>query len=536
MVNCSQSDRRKRAIARSLSLPERLFSASSNAFTTSMLFYNGLVRSHLDFLDPYLTACNSFWEREKIIIPETPLDVNIEDYSALARFNLQIAEAGARSSQIQMSEYHKREMKRFIEAWFNTFDGEREDQETLDHYFAEKAEVLRRLVVDYPDAIRAAGDMFGFHLDDGGYVRIAETDRMGLYQVLPNKPGVEIRPDLKPIMVAHPYVLGSGILAFLPGENKSYVHAFANEGIPTYVRIVKDICTCDAVQRMSGEDDARDTAYFCSMIKERHNKCVTINGFCQGGFIVLADLLSGELDGLVDAIITCVAPLDGSRSKGLIEYLEHIAPRFRNLAYATKITASGNEVIDGKVMSWVYKLKSIEREAPIFTYYRDINLFEAMLRRGVKGIGKTAAAINYWLIYDRTDLPVDITQMSFDSYTMPISSRGDLPIKLFGRRLNFDYIREKGIRFQICYASKDDLVDPPAALAPMEFIEVEATEFPKGHAAIATSWSDPSTEFALHKRFPDGRRGPVRFQLDLSEELSQRDRGCSSGVREAKTV
>ncbi len=519
MDSCSRSDTTENTGRKSSSLLERLPAASCDALAASILFCNGLVRSHHDFLVPYLTACNSFWERERIVIRETPIDVNIKDYGALGRFNQQIAEAGIKSSLAWMTEYHKREGSRFIKSWFNIFDGE--DGETPDRYFAEKVEVFRRLVVDYPDAIRAAGDIFGFHLDDGGYVRVAETDRMGLYQVLPNKPGVEIRPDLKPIMVAHPYVLGAGILAFLPGENKSYVHAFANEGIPTYARIVKDIETCDAVQKMSGEDDARDTAYFCRVIKERHNRPVTINGFCQGGFIVLADLLSGELDGLADAIITCVAPLDGSRSKGLVDYLEHITPRFRNLAYASKITPSGNEVIDGKVMSWVYRLKSIEREAPVFTYYRDINLFEAMLRRGVEGIGKTAAAINYWLIYDRTDLPVDITRMSFDSYTSPISARGDLPIKLFGRRLNLDYIREKRIGFQICYASKDDLVDPQAALAPMEFVEVETVEFPKGHAAIATSWSDPSTEFALHKRFPGGTRGPVRFHLDLNKALAQ---------------
>ncbi|MDQ7784079.1 MAG: hypothetical protein RDU20_14440 [Desulfomonilaceae bacterium] len=516
MVNCSRNDERIDAKAKTRSLSERLISASCDSLTASILFFTGLARSHHDFLVPYLTASNAFWARERIVLPETPPSVNVEDYGALARFNLQIAQAGAKSSLVQMSDYYRQEIDRFIDAWFNTFDGQ--DGETPDTYFAEKVEVLRRLVVDYPEAIRAAGELFGFHFDDGGYVRVAETDRMELYQVLPNKPGTAVRNELKPIMVVHPYVLGSGILAFLPGENKSYVHAFANEGIPTYVRIVKNIDACDAVQTMTGEDDARDTAHFCRAIKERHNKPVTINGFCQGGFIVVADLLSGELDGLVDAVITCVAPLDGTRSRGLVGYLEHIAPRFRNLAYAVKTTAGGNEVVDGKVMSWVYKLKSIEREAPVFTYYRDINLFEAMLRRGVRGIGKTAAAINYWLIYDRTDLPVDITRMSFDSYTVPISSRGDLPVKLFGRRLNFDYFREKDIRFQICYASRDDLVDPPAALAPKEFIDVETTEFPKGHAAIATSWSDPSTEFALHKRYPGGTRGPVRFQLDLNDE------------------
>ena len=500
--------------------PLRWYSASLDAAAASLLFLNGLIRSQNEFVTPFLTALNSFWERERVKIPETPAEVNFEDYSALARFNWQIAETGAKSSLLQMGEYHKREIKRIVKAWFNSFDAGQ--GETIDQYMSEKLEVLRRLVVEYPDAIRDIGEHFGFHFDRKGYVKVAETPRMELYQVLPTKPDVEVHPEMKPIVVAHPYVLGAGILAFLPEEDKSYVHAFANQGIPTYVRIVKDIQENPAVQIMNGEDDALDTAYFCKIVKERHDKQVTLNGFCQGGFIVLADLLSGELDGLVDTIITCVAPLDGTRSEGLVEYLQHLTPRFRSLGYATKVLPGGNEVVDGKVMSWVYKLKSIEREAPIFTYYRDINLFEHMVARGIRGVGKTASAINYWLLYERTDLPVDITQMSFDSYTIPISSRGDLPVKLFGRWLNFDYIREKGIRFQICYASKDDLVDPPSALAALDFVDAERSEFPKGHAAIATSWSNPSSEYALHKRFPNGHRGPVRFQLDLNEELVDR--------------
>ncbi|MFC1836913.1 metal transporter, partial [Thermodesulfobacteriota bacterium] len=122
-------------------------------------------------------------------------------------------------------------------------------------------------------------------------------------------------------------------------------------------------------------------------------------------------------------------------------------------------------------------------------------------------------------IYDRTDLPVDITQMSFDSYTIPVTKGGDLPFKLFGRKLNFGYLREKNIKFQICYAAKDDLVDAPSALAPQDFVDVELVEFPKGHAAIATSWSHPDTEYALHKEYSNGQRGPVRLQLDLDKEL-----------------
>jgi hypothetical protein len=511
----NEKDRTDRPFNNFLDLPIRLSKAYLDGLRTATLFANGVARSQLEFVVPFLTATNSFWAEEKTKIPETPMEANLKDYAKLFRFNAQIAWAGLRSSYRQMSLYHEHEFKRFLVALSNTLDGT--EGETLDQYWAEKADILERLVVQYPDAIRDIGSQFGFHPDSGQYVLATETQRMGLYQALPTEPGVEIRNDMKPIIIAHPYVLGPGILTFLPGEKKSYAHAFANQGIPTYIRIIKDIQTEEAVQVMNGEDDARDTAYFCKFVRDRHGKPVTLNGFCQGGFICLADLLSGELDGLVDALITCVAPIDGTRSQGLVEYLEHIVPRFRNLRYAIKTLSSGNDVVDGKVMSWVYKLKSIAREAPLFTLYRDINLFETMVKKGIRGVGSTAAAINHWLVYERTDLPIDITQMSFDSYTIPISPQGDLPFKLFGRRLNFDYIREKGIKFQICYAAKDDLVDPPAATAPTDFVEVELAEFPKGHAAIATSWSHPESEYALHKRFPNGMRGPVRFHLDLHE-------------------
>jgi hypothetical protein len=501
-----------------LNMPSRLAVAAFDTFVASVLFANGMIRSYQDFLSPFLIAAHSLAKKEKETLPERSLEENIRDYLALLRFNLQIAEGGARSSLLQMNQYYRKESLRFIPALVKTLWGL--PDEPLDAYTAEKVEVLRRLVVDYPDAISEIGKDFGFHFDDGGYSLVGETERMSLYRVHPTDPGVQTNPNIKPILVAHPYVLGSGILAFLPPDDKSYVHAFANQGIPTYVRIIKDIGVNAAVQVMTGEDDALDTAQFCRTLKEIHKKPVTLNGFCQGGFVCLLDVLSGELDGLVDALITCVAPMDGTRSRGLVEYLAHIAPRFRNLAYATKTMPSGNEVVDGTVMSWVYKLKSIEREAPVFTYYRDINLFETMLSQGIKGVGRTAAAINHWLLFDRNDLPVAITQMSFDSYTIPVTPSGELPVRLFGKRLNFRYLKEKGIKFQICYAAKDDLVDPASALAPKDFIDVELTEFPKGHAAIATSWSDPSTEFGLHKRYPGGRRGPVRFQLDLDEGLS----------------
>jgi hypothetical protein len=208
--------------------------------------------------------------------------------------------------------------------------------------------------------------------------------------------------------------------------------------------------------------------------------------------------------------------MDGIRSKSLIEYLAHLPPRFRDLGYAIKTLPNGNRVVDGKVMSWVYKLKSMEREAPVSAFYRTLMVFDQ--EENVR-ITSTAAALNYWLIYERSDLPIGITQMSFDSYTVPVTAGGTLPVRLFGRELNFKRLKEKGIKWLLCYAAEDDLVDKDAALSPIDFVDAEVTEFPKGHGAIATSWSLPTSACALHTRFGEKKfRGPVRFALDIEQE------------------
>ena len=166
-------------------------------------------------------------------------------------------------------------------------------------------------------------------------------------------------------------------------------------------------------------------------------------------------------------------------------------------------------------MSWVYKLKSMEKDNPIIAFIRDLKLFERNLK-----INKTAAAINYWLLYDQTDLPLEICKLSFNSYTIPVAKDGTLPVKLFGRPLNFKRAKEQGIKWLICVAEKDDLVEKESALAPTEWVDAEVSVFPKGHVAIATSWSLPATECSLDKCFLD-YRGPVRFHMDLEAEADK---------------
>ena len=491
----------------------------SNALKAIQIYSYGILKYLNEFMAPYWIALNSFntLEKEKLKTGD-PLQA-LSDYLNIFKFNLQVAEKGFNGTFSMMNTYHVRKAEEAFLAFLNTvFDKKGED---VSGFIARYAKLLQKVVYEYPQAILAAKADYGFHFEDEtAYVKFAETERFELWQVLPTDGGKPARENGKPIIIIPPYVLGPNILAFLPKEKKSYVHAFANMGIPTYIRIIKDIDVTPAVQVMTGDDDALDLKFFCEKLVEKYQRAVTVNGFCQGGFVAIADILSGELDGPVDALITCVTPMDGTRSKALVEYLHHLPERFMDLGYALKEMPNGNKIVDGTVMSWVYKLKSMEREAPILTFYRDLAMFDRPDGSDVK-ISKTAAAINYWLIYDRTDLPEGITKMSFDSYTIPVEQDGTLPVKLFGRKLNFKRLKEKGIKYLICYAAQDDLVDKDAALAPLDFIDAEVTIFPKGHGSIATSWSFPNSECALHTCFGKEKyRGPVRFHLDLEEDES----------------
>ena len=504
MGDAAQNDRSTDAAAAGLRTLSGLLRAQQ-------AYWTGIYKYTNEFMFPFWTALNAFLTTEKDkLVRHQPADT-IRDYLELFQFNLQVAEKGSAGSFKAMSDYHSAKAVEAFTAWLNTLNNDHGNG--LDAFISREAKLLEELVFAYPEAIRRIKPEYGFHLNRNGYVKIAETERFKLIQVLPGN-GQPLQETGKPILIIPPYVLGANILAFLPGEKKSYVHAYADQGIPTYIRIIKDIYQTPAVQAISGEEDVLDMRFFCEEIHRRHERKVTLNGFCQGGFMTMAAMLTGELDDLVDALITCVAPMDGTRSSALIEYLEHLPPRFRDLGYALKVSPNGIPIVDGKVMSWVYKLKSIEGEAPLFTFYRDLKMLDRGFDRPVR-ISKTAAAINHWLIYDRSDLPEAITRLSFDSYTIPVSPQGELPVKLFGRPLNFNRLNERKLPYLICYGRDDDLVDKAAALAPLDFIDAEVTCFPKGHGAIATSWSHPESEYALHKRYPDGSRGPVRFQLDL---------------------
>lgn len=495
----------------------------------SQNLFAGFVKYNNDFIIPYLTSTAYFSQAELSKLDKDSLGEQWDAYAGLLKFNLDLLGRYLSGSLQAMDDFNRKELENYLIAFYNSWS--HSEGENLVDFFSRQFHMIEGVSKTLPKAIQDIEPEFGFHFERGENSLFAETDRFLLYRIQPTDKNVKADEKGKPLMIIPPFVLGSNILGFLPGENKSYAHCYANQGIPTYIRIMKDIQTTPAFQTMTMEDDALDTRVFCEKVMEQHGKKVTLNGYCQGGFSAVCNILSNELDHVVDALITCVAPMDGTRSKGLGDFLKSLPPRFNDLLYGTKTLSNGNKVADGQLMGWVYKLKSLEDQAPVVSFLRDMFMVAQMEKQSDR-ISKTAAALNYWLQNERADIPLSITQMSFASYNIPITGDGTLPVKLFDRELNFKGIQEKKIPWLLCYGEQDDLVEKETALAPLDYIEVETTPFPKGHVAMATSWSHPESAYALHTRFGPNKkyRGPVRFQLDLNQALDDK-----SSKSEAKT-
>ena len=522
-------------MGRSMQAAPKISRAAFAQARTAQDYWYGMFKYFDAFMGPSVNALSAFVNAEKVNLVEKSPAENLKDYGELFNLNVRLASTSMTGSLRAMNTFFYNKLSEGFLAWMDTLP----DDDSFCDFACRLEETLKIAVHEYPEAIEEIKAEYGFHLDSPGYVKVAETDRFGLYQVLPAEKNVTARN--KPILIIPPYVLGANILAFLPGEQRSYVHCYANQGIPTYIRIIKDIDTNPAVQTMTGEDDALDLRLFCGELMARHNRQVTLNGFCQGGYHALAALLAGELDDLVDALITCATPVDGSRSKTLAEYMMSLPPRFRDIRYSCKVLPNGNTVIDGRILGWVYKLRKLETESPIASFHRDISMFD--IQNGPrKKINKTAAAVNHWLTHDQQDIPLGITKMSFDSYSTPIDAEGTLPVTLFGRKLNLKRLKEKKVPWLICIAENDDIVEKEASLAPLDYIDAEVCVFPKGHASLATSWSVPTSECALHLRFcvpslsapEQGKtcRGPVCFQIDMDTNLTIKASGPFSETKE----
>jgi poly(3-hydroxyalkanoate) synthetase len=492
----------------------------SNTFMNAVPnYYKGTYNYNKEFMETFQKVAMNFSKVQSGKEDNSEEEEVSKDYMELLQFNVRLSEKALSSTMSLANDYFGKKLNESWNAWLNTITNN--GKEGISEYTDRQAKILNRVVNEYPKAIKEIKKDYGFHFDEPGYEKIAETEHFYLHQVLPNDKGIKADKNKKPIMLIPPYVLGANILAFLPKERKSLAHAYANKGFPTYIRTVKDIATTPAVQVMTPEDDLDGIKYFLKKIKERNSKKATLLGVCQGGYFALIAALSGEIDNLIDALVTFVAPIDGTKSEGFNDYLNGVPDEFHGLEYAVKKLPDGNDVIDGKIISWIFKIKSIEKESPLITFYKDIMMFD---KPEIPEIRSTAAAINHWLLYDKTDLPPKIINYSFTAYTDPITKDGTLPVTIRGKKLNFKHITEKNIKFMICIAEKDDLVEKAASTAPADYLDVEITQFPKGHVAMMTSWTNPNSEFPLHGRWGENNevRGPVRLQMDMDEEADKK--------------
>ena len=460
-------------------------------------------REMTDFSDSCLIASQAAMQASK----ENPL--SLWQTFQVMQHNQQLITKGMVSAQEKMTGFVFDQFEEGLQALLNTvYDN---GGERIGGFMRREAEIMEA-VANFNEQIEKIKDEFGFHFDSPNYKLVHETPAFNMYQVLPLKKGVKVRDDVPAVLLVPPYMLGVHILSFLPHENKSYAHSFANEGIPTYVRVVKDIMRVEAVQTTTPEEDCLQTLELCTKLKEIHGKKVVLNGTCQGGYICLMNLLSGKFGDVCDTLITNVTPIDGTYSDAI-----HGMPQMHHDFITTQLP-SGNSVANGYMLSLGMRFVAIDRETPLVKVLDQASLHKATDMNP----GKTPAALFRWLLKERVHLPLEIAKMSSSTFQTAITEDGILPVQLFGKSLNIKDLAKLGVKWYQNYAIKDDLVTPPCATAGNRFLDgsgvVESVAFHGGHVAILTS---PYAKRApVNGEFVDATgkkvRGPVKFMLDLA--------------------
>jgi hypothetical protein len=223
-------------------------------------------------------------------------------------------------------------------------------------------------------------------------------------------------------------------------------------------------------------------------------------------------VLSGKLDGLVDTLITAVAPLDAAQA-------EMYHPTVNVIKKLTADTKKLSDVkddryyVDGDIIALFVKLPSAGKENGIYTFFDTLRQFRAL---GDKPISIEMAGMQHWLQHERAPMSVDMIQGVLDAYINPIAPDGVFPARAFGKKLNLKRMNEKKIDFYVCFAEKDFVVPPSTCKTVTKWVKAEVVAFPKGHAAIATSWSKPGSECFVGNEF-GGKRGPLKYYLDLQK-------------------
>ena len=201
--------------------------------TASQTGISALFRYTSEFVVPYMIATNYFRDVELGKLGRHDVLETLKDYMNLGLFNLDLSNRAVIGALGAASSYARLESAKTTEALLPLFFSG--DRSGLDNLVRRKTELLELIAHRYPEAIQAIEPEYGFHFERGMNPKVAETDRFIVYQVLPTDANASVRSGGKPILILPPYVLGGNILGFLPGENRSYAHCFANQASrPTF--------------------------------------------------------------------------------------------------------------------------------------------------------------------------------------------------------------------------------------------------------------------------------------------------------------
>lgn len=332
------------------------------------------------------------------------------------------------------------------------------DWKRVAEFWEQQVRLLDIVVNQNNAAIKNIAASAGFHFEDTAkYLQVAQTSRAALYQVLPLDPDVAVKQNGKPVLHVAPFLLPKDIIALLPEKGMSLVHAFAGEGIPTYVYHPKDIMTTPAVQLMTGEDFVSDIRLFAKTLQAKHGHKSTLVGTCQGAYLCLLGCLSGELDSCVDTLIQNVPPNDLTRSERFKASLRMVPDTQKSLEDICIRLPNGNRVVSGHPASLSMRLSDFGAENPVSALIRD-------LRGAERGVTDMGSALQRWL-RDIKPMPYEITKISQRGAIVPITPDGVMPTSLFGRVLRLQHLVDCGMKLHVIAGERDEVVELAAARA-----------------------------------------------------------------------
>ena len=175
----------------------KVISASIDQARMIQTYWIGLNRYLMDFMAPAFSALESFRGVESEKLEEYSPEENLRDYGGLLELNLRLAEKGLTHGMKAINDFLAHQLEQGYKAWHNTLY--HQPGEDIAAFMAKQARLMELVVHEYPQAIRGIEPEYGFHFDDGNYVKTAETDRFCLYQVLPWDKSVQVRKKANPL-------------------------------------------------------------------------------------------------------------------------------------------------------------------------------------------------------------------------------------------------------------------------------------------------------------------------------------------------